>query len=116
MFCVDEKTAIQALDRMDPFCRFRRGERSGTASSTTGTERFLCIPRWTPRPAACTEEPRPTIPAPTSLPFSQKWYHGARQQIHIILDNLSAHETQLVRDFLQQHPRVHFHFTSTHSS
>ena len=39
-----------------------------------------------------------------------------RQQIHIILDNLSAHKTQLVRDFLQQHPRVQFHFTPTYSS
>jgi len=39
-----------------------------------------------------------------------------RQQIHIILDNLSAHKTQLVRDFLQRHPRVQFHFTPTYSS
>jgi hypothetical protein len=29
------------------------------------------------------------------------------QQIHIILDNLSAHKTALVRDFLEQNPRVH---------
>jgi transposase len=39
-----------------------------------------------------------------------------RQQIHIILDNLSAHKTQALRDFLQQHPRVQFHFTPTYSS
>ena len=39
-----------------------------------------------------------------------------RQRIHIILDNLSAHKTQAVRDFLQQHPRVRFHFTPTYSS
>jgi transposase len=39
-----------------------------------------------------------------------------RQDIHIILDNLSAHKTKLVRDFLQQHPRVRFHFTPTYSS
>ena len=38
-----------------------------------------------------------------------------RQLIHIILDNLSAHKTQLVRDFLQQHPRVQLHFTPTYS-
>jgi transposase len=37
-------------------------------------------------------------------------------QIHIILDNLSAHKTQAVREFLQQHPRVRFHFTPTYSS
>src|ERR1019366_8482564 len=39
-----------------------------------------------------------------------------RQQIHIILDNLSAHKTQAVREFLHQHPRVRFHFTPTYSS
>ena len=38
------------------------------------------------------------------------------QQIHIILDNLSAHKTALVRDFLEQNPRVRFHFTPTYSS
>jgi transposase len=39
-----------------------------------------------------------------------------RQQIHIILDNLSAHKNALVREFLDQHPHVHFHFTPTYSS
>jgi transposase len=39
-----------------------------------------------------------------------------RQQIHIILDNLSAHKTLAVREFLQQNPRVRFHFTPTYSS
>ena len=39
-----------------------------------------------------------------------------RQQIHIILDKFLAHKTQAVREFLQQHPRVQFHFTPTYSS
>jgi len=39
-----------------------------------------------------------------------------RQEIHIILDDLSAHKTQLVRDFLQRHLRVQFHFTPTYAS
>ena len=30
--------------------------------------------------------------------------------------NLSAHKTALVRDFLEQNPRVRFHFTPTYSS
>jgi transposase len=38
------------------------------------------------------------------------------QPIHIILDNLSAHKTKLVRHFLTDHPNVHFHFTPTYSS
>jgi transposase len=40
----------------------------------------------------------------------------ARQQIHIILDNLSAHKTRLVDEFLKKNPRVQFHFTPTYSS
>ena len=38
------------------------------------------------------------------------------QEIHSILDNLSAHQTQTVRDFLEAHPRVRLHFTPTYSS
>ena len=45
VFCVDEKTAIQALDRLDPFCRFRRDVPSATASSITATERCPCMRR-----------------------------------------------------------------------
>jgi transposase len=38
------------------------------------------------------------------------------KQIHIVLDNLSAHKTQAVKEFLDQNPRVRFHFTPTYSS
>ena len=40
----------------------------------------------------------------------------AGKDIHIVLDNLSAHKTQAVRDFLTETSRVHFHFTPTYSS
>ena len=39
-----------------------------------------------------------------------------RREIHIILDNLSAHKTGRVRQFLADNPRVHLHFTPTYSS
>ncbi len=38
------------------------------------------------------------------------------QQIHFVLDNLSAHKTKDVERFLQEHPQVRFHFTPTYSS
>ena len=38
------------------------------------------------------------------------------QEIHIILDNLSAHKTKLVKEFLADHPNVALHFTPTYSS
>jgi hypothetical protein len=37
-------------------------------------------------------------------------------EIYIVLDNLSAHKTKAVEQFLAEHPKVHFHFTPTYSS
>jgi hypothetical protein len=37
------------------------------------------------------------------------------EEIHIVLDNLSAHKTQAVGEFLEKNPRVRFHFTPTFS-
>ena len=41
--------------------------------------------------------------------------HWARE-IHVILDNLSAHKTPAVEAFLEAHPKVRLHFTPTYSS
>ncbi len=38
------------------------------------------------------------------------------KEIHVIADNLSAHKTDLVEEFLTAHPKVHLHFTPTYSS
>ena len=40
----------------------------------------------------------------------------AEREVHVILDNFSAHRTAQVNQFLQQHPHVQFHFTPTYSS
>jgi transposase len=39
-----------------------------------------------------------------------------KQEIHLILDNLSAHKTRTVASFLQEHPNLKLHFTPTYSS
>ena len=35
----------------------------------------------------------------------------AGHEIHVILDNFATHKTDLVKSFLQQHPKVTLHFT-----
>jgi transposase len=40
----------------------------------------------------------------------------AAREIHIVLDNLSAHKTPTVAEFLERNPRVRLHFTPTYSS
>ena len=47
----------------------------------------------------------------THLVAKAKW----ARQIHIVLDNLSAHKTEAVQQFLSEHPKVRFHFTPTYS-
>ena len=38
------------------------------------------------------------------------------KQIHSVLDNLSAQKTRAVEEFLEQNPKMRFHFTPTYSS
>ncbi|MGA7415074.1 MAG: transposase [Bryobacteraceae bacterium] len=39
-----------------------------------------------------------------------------KQEVHVILDSLSAHKTSKVQAFLDDHPNVDLHFTPTYSS
>jgi transposase len=39
-----------------------------------------------------------------------------RREIHLIADNLSAHKTKAVAEWLAAHPRVNLHYTPTYSS
>lgn len=52
MLCVDEKTAIQALDRLDPVLPLSPGRAERHGFEYSGTARCRCTPpsRW--RPAA----------------------------------------------------------------
>jgi transposase len=42
--------------------------------------------------------------------------HPEDKEIHVVLDNLSAHKTADVKEWLTRHPNVSFHFTPTGSS
>jgi len=39
-----------------------------------------------------------------------------RRQLHIVVDNYSAHNHADVKKWLAKNPRIHLHFTPTHSS
>ena len=118
VFCVDEKTAIQALDRLDPVLPLSPGRverhgfeyyRHGTLSlyAAFNTRTGEVIGKTTARHTSaefvafltdiCTQQPK-------------------RKEIHVICDNLSAHKTQRVNEFMAQHPNVHLHYTPTYSS
>src|ERR1700676_2212961 len=118
VFCVDEKTAIQALDRLDPVLPLSpgRAERHGFEYYRHGTlSLYAALDTKTGRVHGKTAAHH------TSADFVD--FLGEvvsqcrpRQEIHIIVDNLLAHKTQAVRDFLDTHPKVRLHFPPTYSS
>ena len=118
VFCVDEKSAIQALDRLDPVLPTSPGrmERRGFEYDRHGTLSLY----------AALDVRTGKVQGQTAARHSSEEFveflgetvgtRPSKQEIHVILDNLSAHKTSKVQAFLEDHPNVHLHFTPTYSS
>jgi transposase len=118
VFCVDEKTAVQALDRLDPVLPLSpgRAERHGFEYYRHGTlSLYAALNTATGKVWGKTAE-RHTSEEFVAFLADIVAGQPRRRQIHIIADNLSAHKTARVRLFLAAHPRVHIHYTPTYSS
>jgi len=118
VFCVDEKTAIQALDRRDPVLPMSpgRAERHGFEYVRHGTlSLYAALETQTGAvlgKTAARHTSQEFVAFLTELVASQP----QRRAIHVIADNLSAHKTPQVQAFLAAHPRVTMHYTPTYSS
>lgn len=118
IFCLDEKTAIQALDRLDPVLPLSpgRAERHGFEYYRHGTLSLYAA--FNTRTGEVLGQTAPRHTSDDFLAFLTQVVDSQprSREIHIILDNLATHKTQKVRTFLATHPRVHLHFTPTYSS
>ena len=118
VFCVDEKSQIQALDRTQPGLPIKKGrcgtmthdyKRNGTATlfaalnTLDGTVISMCDDRHR----------------------HQEWLKFLRvidnlnpeaKEIHLIADNYATHKHPKVQKWLERRPRFHMHFTPTSSS
>jgi len=118
VFCVDEKTAIQALDRLDPVLPLSPGR-----AESHGFEYFR---HGTLSLYAALETQSGTVLGKTAARHTSAEFvsflgeivasQPAGKAIHVIADNLSAHKTKLVAEFLAAHPQVRMHYTPTYSS
>ena len=118
VFCVDEKTAIQALDRLDPVLPMSpgRAERHGFEYYRHGTlSLYAALNTKTGEVIGKTAE-RHTSEEFVAFLSDVVAHQPADKEIHIIADNLSAHKTARVQDFLKAHANVKMHFTPTYSS
>jgi transposase len=118
VFCIDEKTSIQALDRTQPGLPFKKGrcgtvthdyKRNGTSTLFAALEVASgkvigeCYQKHTHK---------------EFLNFLKKVERQTDQDknIHIIVDNYATHKHEKVINWLKRNKRVSLHFTPTSSS
>jgi transposase len=118
VFCIDEKSAIQALDRKDRRLPLSpgRAERHGFEYYRHGTLSLFAA--LNPKTGSVIGQTAPRHTSKEFVEFLEQVVATCppNQEIHIILDNLQVHKTDLVKDFLVAHPNVRLHFTPTYSS
>jgi transposase len=118
VFCIDEKSQIQALDRTQPGLPMKKG-RAGTMThdyKRNGTTTLFaaldvlkgevigrCMPQHRHQEFLAFLK---TIDRSTPK----------RLDIHCIADNYATHKKQEVTEWLAKHPRFHLHFIPTSSS
>ena len=118
VFCIDEKSQIQALDRTQPGLPMKKG-RAGTMThdyKRNGTTTLFaaldvlngevigrCMPQHRHQ---------------EFLKFLKAIDRSTRKRldIHCIADNYATHKKREVKDWLAKHPRFHLHFIPTSSS
>lgn len=118
VFCVDEKSQIQALERTQPLLPMRAGiparqthdyTRHGTTTlfaalnMLDGTVIGDCMPRHRHQEFIRFLQ---TIDTKTPLDLD----------LHLIVDNYGTHKHPRVQRWLKRHPRFHLHFIPTSSS
>lgn len=118
VFCVDEKSSLQALDRTQPGLPIKKGrcgttthdyKRNGTSTlfaalnTATGEVMGECKKRH------CHQEFLSflkTVEKQTAREFD----------LHLIVDNSATHKHEKVKNWLKKNKRVHLHFIPTSSS
>ena len=115
---MDDKTAIQALDRKDRMLPLSPGpaeshcfeyKRNGTlslfAALNTATGEVL-------GKTAARHTSAQFVAFLTEVVSAQR----TTEEIHVICDNVSSHKTRAVQTFSLDHPNVTMHYTPTYSS
>jgi transposase len=118
VFSVDEKSAIQALDRLDPVLPLSpgRAERHGFEYYRHGTLSLYAALNTRTGQVLGKTTPRHTSTEFIGFLGQIIASQPKEKEIHIIADNLSAHKTKEVSAFLQANPNVRIHYTPTYSS
>ena len=118
VFSVDEKTAIQALDRKDRMLPLSpgRAESHGFEYKRNGTLSLFAALNTATGEVMGKTAARHTSEQFVAFLSDIVASQPEQQEIHVICDNVSSHKTQRVRDFVDEHQNVEIHYTPTYSS
>jgi transposase len=118
VFCVDEKSQIQALDRTQPLLPLRPGQaergthdykRHGTTSL------FAALELKTSRVIGKLHRRHRSREFRQFLDLIESQV-PAHMEVHINADNSSTHKTATIRNWFAKRPHFHIHFTPTYGS
>lgn len=118
VFCVDEKSQIQALDRTQPMLPMRPGQlerRTHDYKRHGTTSLFAALDLKTGRVIGQLHHRHRSQEFRRFLDTIEA-NAPADLDVHIILDNYGTHKTAIIRKWLAKRPRFHLHYTPTYGS
>jgi len=118
VFCVDEKSQIQALDRTQPLLPLRPGQverRTHDYKRHGTTSLFAALELKTSRVIGRLHRRHRSSEFRQFLDVIEAQV-PAGLEVHIILDNYGTHKTTIIRKWFAKRPRFQLHFTPTYGS
>jgi transposase len=118
VFCVDEKSQIQALDRTQPLLPMRPGQlerRTHDYKRHGTTSLFAALELKTSKVIAQLKHRHRSLEFRQFLDLIEAQV-PAGLDVHIIVDNYGTHKTAMIRKWFAKRPRFHVHFTPTYGS
>ncbi|WP_203981085.1 IS630 family transposase [Planotetraspora silvatica] len=118
VFCVDEKSQIQALDRSQPVLPMMPGvpERQTADYVRHGTTTLFAALEVATGKVIGSLHRRHRAEEFKAFLITLDKQVPAGLDIHLVCDNYATHKTPAVKKWLLAHPRFHLHFTPTGSS
>ena len=118
VLCVDEKTQIQALDRTQPGLPLspgKIGSRTHDYKRNGTTSLYAAFNILTGKVIGKVADRKRSKEFLSFLKLLDR-STPKDKDLHVVLDNHSAHKTKEIMQWLEKKPRIYFHFTPTSSS
>jgi transposase len=118
VFCVDEKSQIQALDRTQPLVPLQPGQlerRTHDYQRHGTTSWFAALELKTSRLIGQLHRRHRSVEFRKFLDVIEGQV-PASLDVHLIMDNYGTHKTAIIRKWFAQRPRFHVHYTPTYGS